>query len=185
MALTESNSFQLGAFAPDFTLPDTVSGKALSLRDICSDKGTVIMFICNHCPYVVLVNTELVKLAREYQTKGISFVGISSNDAVRYPSDSPEKMQELAQQVGYTFPYLYDETQDVARAFNASCTPEFYVFDKDQKLVYHGQMDDARPSNGKPVNGKDLRQALDLLLEGKPIPKNQKPGIGCGIKWRI
>lgn len=185
MALTESNPFPLGSLAPDFTLPDTVSGKPVSLSDIHSDKGTVIMFICNHCPYVVLVNTELVNLAKEYQAKGISFAGISSNDAVRYPSDSPERMKEHAQKEGYTFPYLYDETQNVARAYDAACTPEFYVFDKDLKLVYHGQMDDARPSNGKPVNGKDLRQALDLLLAGKSISWDQKPGIGCSIKWRI
>lgn len=185
MALTESNPFPLGTFAPDFTLPNTVSGNTMSLRDICSDKGTVIMFICNHCPYVVLVNRELVKLAKHYQAKGIAFAGISSNDAVNYPADSPDRMKELAEREGYTFPYLYDETQEVARAYHAACTPEFYVFDKDLKLVYHGQMDDARPSNGKPVNGKDLRQALDLLLAGKPISGDQKPGIGCSIKWRI
>ncbi|MEA1875277.1 MAG: thioredoxin family protein [Bacteroidota bacterium] len=184
MALTESNSFPLGTVAPDFILPNTVSGKPVSLSDIRSDKGTVIMFICNHCPYVVLVNNELVSLAKEYQAKGISFAGISSNDAIRYSSDSPERMNEHAQKEGYTFPYLYDETQYVARAYDAACTPEFYVFDKDLKLVYHGQMDDARPSNGKPVNGKDLRRALDLLLAGKPIPKDQKPGIGCSIKWK-
>ncbi len=185
MALTESNPFPLGTQAPDFTLPDTVSGHDLSLQEIRSDKGTVIMFICNHCPYVVHINSVLVNLVKEYQDKGISFVGISANDAKRYPADGPVEMAKLAVSEGFTFPYLYDETQEVAKAYDAACTPEFYVFDQDMKLVYHGQMDEARPGNGQTVNGKDLRNALDLLLDGKPIPKDQKPGIGCGIKWKI
>ncbi len=184
MALTESNPFPLGSQAPDFLLTDTISGKKLSLNDIRSEIATVIMFICNHCPYVIHINQELVKLVKEYQIKGVSFAGISSNDVVNYPADSPEKMTMVAKREGYTFPYLYDETQEVAKAYDAACTPEFYVFDRDLKLVYHGQMDDSRPRNNEPINGKDLRQALDLLIEGKKIPTNQKPGIGCGIKWK-
>lgn len=184
MARTASNPFPLGSLAPDFTLPDTISGNELSLSNLKSGKGTVIMFICNHCPYVLHINSELVSLAKEYQAKGIAFIGISSNDVDNYPQDSPDKMTKVAKQEGYTFPYLYDETQDIARAYDAACTPEFYVFDGNLKLVYHGQMDDSRPGNTEPVNGKDLRKALDLLLDGKSISPDQKPGIGCGIKWK-
>jgi len=184
MALTESNPFPLGSIAPDFSLLDTVSGQTISLSDIKSDKGTVIMFICNHCPYVLHVNSEMTSLVKEYQAKGISFAGISSNDAERFPIDGPEKMTQVAKDEGYSFPYLYDKTQDVAKAYDAACTPEFYVFNGELKLVYHGQMDDARPGNNKRINGKDLRIALELLLDNKDIPQEQKPGIGCGIKWK-
>lgn len=184
MARTESNPFPLGTKAPDFHLPDTISGKDLSLDDLRSDKGTVIMFICNHCPYVLHINRELVRLVKDYQSRGIAFAGISANDVEMYPEDGPEKMKEVAAREGYTFPYLYDENQQVARAYDAACTPEFYVFDGSLNLVYHGQMDDSRPKNDEPVTGKDLRLALDLLLAGKPIPEDQKPGIGCGIKWK-
>lgn len=184
MAFTESKMIELGTKAPDFKLPDTVSGKKLSFSDIRSDKATVVMFTCNHCPYVLHVNPELVRLAKDYQEKGVSFVAISSNDVDRYPDDSPEKMTELAKEVGYPFPYLYDETQEVAKAYDAACTPDFYVFDGDDKLAYRGRLDESRPNSGKPLTGKDLRAALDAVLAGKPVPEPQYPSGGCGIKWK-
>lgn len=183
MSLTASNPFPIGSKAPDFKLPDTVSGKVLSLSELQSDKATVIMFICNHCPYVKHINGGLVALANQYIGKGVSFIGISSNDAKRYPDDSPEQMRIAAEKHQYPFPYLYDETQVVARAYDAACTPEFFVFGKDMTLFYHGQMDDSRPSNDIPVTGSDLALAIDLILEGKPFEGIQKPGIGCSIKW--
>ncbi len=184
MAKTESNMLPLGTLAPDFKLPDTVSDKAISFDDVYSEKGTVVMFICNHCPYVLHVNEGLVKLAKEYQEKGISFVAISSNDVNNYPQDGPDKMKAHAKEVGYPFPYLYDESQEVAKAYDAACTPDFYVFDKDKKLVYRGQMDGSRPNSGIPVTGEDLRTALDAVLEGKPVTEVQRPSMGCNIKWK-
>lgn len=184
MALTQSNPFPPGTKAPGFSLRDQVSGKMLSLQELKSDKVTVILFICNHCPYVKHINQGLVALANRYIPKGVAFIAINSNDHLRYPDDSPERMTEAARENHYPFPYLFDESQDVARAYDAACTPEFYVFDQDLLLVYHGQMDDSRPSNEVPVTGKDLARAIDLVLEGKPVPRNQKPGIGCGIKWK-
>jgi len=184
MSLTFSRMFPLGGKAPAFELPDTVSGKNISLEEIKSDKATVVMFICNHCPYVKHVNHEITAIANEYGAKGISFVGISSNDVDNYPDDAPELMKETAAKEGYQFPYLYDETQEVAKAYMAACTPDFYVFDKDLKCVYRGQMDEARPKNDVPVTGKDLRAALDAVLNGKPVPDEQKPSAGCGIKWK-
>lgn len=183
MALTASNPFPLGSKAPAFKLPDTVSGADLSLADLRSDRATVIMFICNHCPYVKHVNQGLVALANKYIPLGVSFIGINSNDATRYPEDSPEQMALVAKMNHYPFPYLFDRSQEVAKAYDAACTPEFYVFDQDLSLVYHGQMDDSRPNTGIPVTGQDLALALDLTLAGKPFPGTQKPGIGCGIKW--
>tara|TARA_Y100000114_G_scaffold157317_1_gene189671 strand:- start:15153 stop:15686 length:534 start_codon:yes stop_codon:yes gene_type:complete len=174
----------LGTPAPDFKLPDTISGKSLSLAELKSDKATVIMFICNHCPFVKHVDEGIVSLAKDYQTKGVSFIAISSNDVENYPQDSPELMKEEAEKVGYTFPYLYDETQEVAKAYDAACTPDFYVFDADLKCAYRGQLDDSRPGNGKPVTGKDLRAALDEILEGKPVSAPQIPSLGCNIKWK-
>ncbi len=174
----------LGTTAPDFSLPDTVSGKTISLKDIATDKGTVVMFLCNHCPYVIHVNEEIVRLAKEYQAKGIGFVAISSNDVANYPADAPDKMTIHARETGYTFPYLYDETQEVARAYDAACTPDFYVFDKDQKLAYRGRLDDSRPNSGKPLTGKDLREALDIVLAGGEVPARQYPSAGCNIKWK-
>ena len=174
----------LGTKAPDFTLPDTVSGKDMSLDEIMSDKATVIMFICNHCPYVLHVNPEIVRLANDYQQKGVHFVGISANDVERYPQDSPEKMKALADEVGYSFPYLYDETQEVAKAYDAACTPDFYVFDGEGKLFYRGRLDESRPKNDKPLTGADLRAALDAVLAGKSAPEKQYPSGGCGIKWK-
>jgi peroxiredoxin len=183
MALTKSNEFLIGTKAPDFNLINTVDDKFYGLNDLKGDKGTVIMFICNHCPFVIHVNTELVKIANEYQKKGINFIAISANDVENYPQDAPELMKQLAKQEKYPFPYLYDKTQDVAKSYDAACTPDFYVFDAELKSIYHGQLDDSRPNNGKPLTGKDIRKALDNLLENKAILKNQKPSVGCGIKW--
>jgi peroxiredoxin len=174
----------LGTAAPDFSLPDTVSGKVLSLKDVQTDKGLVVMFLCNHCPYVVHVNDEIVRLSKEYMAKGIGFVGISSNDVENYPEDSPERMKAVAKKLGYPFPYLYDETQDVARVYDAACTPDFYVFDGNGELAYRGRLDDSRPRNDNPLTGKDLRAALDAVLEGRPVSEVQYPSGGCNIKWR-
>lgn len=185
MALTQSNPFPLGTKAPPFTLPDAVSGRDLSLAELKSDRATIIMFICNHCPYVKHVNHQLVKLANKYLARGASFIAINSNDATRYPDDSPQRMAETARELNYPFPYLYDESQEVAKAYDAACTPEFYLFDKDLQLVYHGQMDDSRPGNNVPVTGEDLSMAIELTLAGKTVPAKQKPGIGCGIKWKL
>jgi len=185
MAATPSNMLEIGIKAPDFQLLDTVSNKKLSFKDIKKKNGTVVMFICNHCPYVLHVNSEIVKIANEYMPKEIGFVAISSNDVENYPQDAPELMTEQAKKIGYSFPYLYDETQEIAKQYKAACTPDFYVFDKDDKLVYRGRLDASTPKNNEPLNGKDLRLALDLLLEGKMIPdKAQKPSIGCNIKWK-
>jgi peroxiredoxin len=184
MAATPSKMIPLGTKAPDFNLPDTLTGKMISLKDIKSEIATVIMFLCNHCPYVKHINTELVKLCNEYIPRGITFIGISSNDVINYPEDSPENMKWIGRRLGYPFPYLYDETQSVAKGYNAACTPDFYIFDKKLKLVYRGQFDDSRPGNGLPVTGKDIRLALDNILNKKPITSEQKPSLGCNIKWK-
>lgn len=174
----------LGTVAPDFNLPDTVSGENISLNDIKGAIATVVMFICNHCPFVVHVNPELVKLANDYKNKGIGFVAISANDVVTHPGDAPDKMKENALQLGYPFPYCYDETQETAKAYDAACTPDFFIYDKDLKLAYRGQLDDSRPGNDIPVTGKDIRHALDCLIAGQPVPGYQRPSIGCNVKWR-
>lgn len=184
MSLTPSNMLPLGTAAPDFNLLDTVSGKNISFDDVATDKATVVMFICNHCPYVIHVNEEIVRVANDYQAKGVGFVAISSNDVENYPADSPDKMKTLAEEEGYTFPYLYDETQEVAKAYDAACTPDFYVFDGNEKLVYRGRLDDSRPGNGKPLTGIDLRAALDAVLTGGEISEVQYPSMGCNIKWK-
>lgn len=184
MARTLSNMMPLGTSAPDFNLFDTLSGRALSLSELKSDKGTVIMFICNHCPFVKHVDAGIVSMAQDYQVKGVSFVAISSNDIENYPQDAPDLMKIEAERVGYSFPYLFDESQEVAKAYQAACTPDFYIFDKNLKCVYRGQMDDSRPGNGLPVTGNDIRQALDALLSNQAINENQKPSLGCGIKWK-
>jgi peroxiredoxin len=184
MAETPSVMLPLGTIAPSFNLPDTVSGKQLSLEELKSPVATLIMFICNHCPFVKHVNQELVRLANDYQSKGLSIIAISSNDVINYPQDGPEKMRETAQQQGYSFPYLYDESQQVARDYEAACTPDFYLFDSDLKLVYRGQLDDSRPGNGIPVTGKDIRNAIDSILSGQEISNQQYPSIGCNIKWK-
>ncbi len=184
MSRTPSNMLPLGTVAPEFSLKDTVTEKTVNLQALKGDKGTVIMFICNHCPFVKHVNPEIVKLAAEYEKKGIGFIAISSNDVENYPQDAPDLMKENAKQMGYTFPYLYDATQETAKAYKAACTPDFYLFDTDLELVYRGQLDDSRPGNGHPLTGRDLRSALDALLEGKEIDQDQKPSIGCNIKWK-
>lgn len=184
MAYTESNMLPLGSAAPPFYLPDTISGNMMKLDEIASGKPTVVMFICNHCPYVIHVNDEIVRIANDYMPKGISFVGISSNDVEHYPEDGPEQMKAQALKLKYPFPYLYDESQNVARAYDAACTPDFYVFDRDLKLVYRGRLDDSKPKNNLPSTGKDLRDALDAVLEGRPVAEKQYPSGGCNIKWK-
>lgn len=184
MARTPSNMLPLGTKAPDFNLPDTISDGFLNLETLKGKKGTVVMFICNHCPFVIHVNSELVAIANSYFKKGIGFVAISSNDALNYPQDGPEKMKIHAKNEEYPFPYLFDETQSTAQAYDAACTPDFYVFDKNLKLSYRGQLDDSRPGNEKPITGADLRHALDCLIENKENSTIQKPSIGCNIKWK-
>ena len=185
MAYTESNMLPLGTAAPDFALPDPGSGKFLGLSELAGEKATVVMFLCNHCPYVLYVNPEIVRVVADYGPRGVSFVGISSNDAGAYPEDGPDKMSAHAREVGYTFPYLYDESQEVARAYDAACTPDFYVFDADRKLVYRGQLDPSRPKrNPVPSTGEDLRAALEAVLAGQPADPVQRPSGGCNIKWK-
>lgn len=184
MARTESNMMPLGTIAPAFDLPDTISGTNISLDQIRSDKGTVVMFICNHCPYVVHVKDKMVEIANAYAEKGIAFVAISSNDVENYPDDSPENMKGIADEWEFNFPYLYDESQEVAKAYDAACTPDFYVFDGDMKAVYRGRMDGATPGNNVPLTGQDLTNALDNLLAGSVIDENQIPSMGCNIKWK-
>ncbi len=184
MARTESNMLPLGTKAPNFTLPDTVSGKLISLNDLNSDRATVIMFICNHCPYVIHINPELVRITHEYTEKGVSFVAISSNDIENYPQDAPENMKKVAEENNYNFPYLYDENQEVAKAYDAACTPDFYLFDRTLELVYRGRMDESRPNSTVPLTGKDLRNALDAVLSDASIDAIQYPSIGCNIKWK-
>ncbi len=184
MALTPSTMMPLGTTAPDFALPDSVSGKTLSLSDLKSDVATVVMFICNHCPYVKHIHSGLVDLDKDYSGRGVAFIAISSNDVANFPQDAPDKMRELAASLGLSIPYLYDESQDVARAYQAACTPDFYIFDGDLTCVYRGQLDDSRPGNDKPVTGRDIRQALDAVLAGKAVDSDQTPSIGCNIKWK-
>ncbi len=183
MARTESTMLELGTPAPEFTLPD-VRGNQVSLSDFGDSAGLLVVFMCNHCPYVKHIRTELAAFARGYASKGLAVVGINSNDVANYPDDSPEKMAEEIEQVGYTFPYLYDEDQEVAKAYRAACTPDFFLFDKARKLVYRGQFDASRPGNNVPVTGSDLRKAVDTLLAGGSIPGDQTPSLGCNIKWK-
>lgn len=184
MARTQSKEFAIGTKAPNFSLINTLDDKIYSLNNLKGDKGTVLFFICNHCPYVIHINKQLVKLANDYKKKGINCIAISSNDIENYPQDAPHLMKQLAKKEEYPFPYLYDETQEVARAYNAACTPDFYIFDADLKNIYHGQFDDARPGNDSPVTGENIREALENLLSNKNILNYQKPSIGCGIKWK-
>ena len=184
MSLTPTTPIPLGFKAPGFTLPDTVSGDMLSLEEMTSDKGTVVMFICNHCPYVKHVIEGIVRLAEDYIPRGIAFIAISSNDVENYPDDHPEKMKELAEKLKFPFPYLYDESQEVAKTYSAACTPDFNIFDGDLKCVYRGQLDDSRPGNKIPVSGHDIRKALDALLAGDKISSDQVPSVGCNIKWK-
>lgn len=185
MAYTESNMIPLGTPAPDFELPDMLHGGRVRLRALPAAQATVVMFLCNHCPYVLYINPEIVRIVEQYQPLGVSFIGINSNDAETYPEDGPDKMGDHARAVGYTFPYLYDENQDVARAYDAACTPDFYVFDGDLTLVYRGQLDPSRPKrNPVPTTGEDLRAALDAVLAGQPVNAEQRPSGGCNIKFK-
>jgi peroxiredoxin len=183
MALTPSTMLPLGTTAPDFKLPDT-NGKTVSPADFKDAPALLVIFMCNHCPYVIHIRPGLAQLARDYLPRGVATVGINANDVANYPADSPAKMKEEVQSAGYLFPYLYDESQAVAKAYRAACTPDIYLFDKSRKLVYRGQFDDSRPGNGVPVTGKDLRVALDAALAGKPISPDQKASMGCNIKWK-
>lgn len=184
MARTPSAMVALGTAAPAFRLGDTVSGKMVSIDDFRAAPALLVMFICNHCPFVKHIRAELASLGRDYKTKGVGIVAISSNDAEKYPDDSPAKMADEARSAGYEFPYLYDESQAVAKTYRAACTPDFFLYDNERRLVYRGQLDDSRPGNGKPVTGADLRRALDAVLGGKPVTGDQYPSIGCNIKWR-
>lgn len=175
---------ELGYDAPDFALPNVVTGKSTNYSDIEGEKGTVVMFICNHCPFVVHVMDELIRIGNDYKNRGIGFVAISSNDVTTHPADAPELMKKLAEEKAFPFPYLYDESQETAKAYTAACTPDFSVFNSATKCVYRGQLDDSRPGNEQPVNGKDLRKVLDDLIAGNPIPAEQKPSLGCNIKWK-
>ena len=184
MAATETIRIPLGYKAPDFSLFDTVSNKQVSLNELKGEKATVVMFICNHCPYVKHVNAQLVNLANDYINKGVSFIAISSNDIVNYPQDAPDLMKQTAIEEKYPFPYLYDETQEIAKAYHAACTPDFSIFDKDLLCVYRGQLDDSRPKIDSISDGKDIRTALNNILNGIPVSEIQIPSLGCNIKWK-
>ncbi|NGZ98704.1 MAG: thioredoxin family protein [Nitrospira sp. WS110] len=183
MAMT-SSMLPLGTTAPPFVLQDVTTGQQYSLDSFVGKTGLLVMFICRHCPYVVHVEQELAKIGRDYLDTGLGLLAISSNDPGGYPDDAPPKLKEMAQRLGFTFPFCHDETQEVAKAYRAACTPDFYLFDHDRRLVYRGQLDDSRPSNGKPVTGRDLRAAIQAVLAGKPVDGAQRPSIGCSIKWK-
>jgi peroxiredoxin len=183
MALTPSTMLPLGTAAPNFQLPDT-EGKTVALADFQDRPALLVIFMCNHCPYVKHIRAGLAQLARDYLPRGVAVVGINANDVANYPEDSPAKMKAEVKAAGYLFPYLYDEAQSVAKAYHAACTPDLYLFDRNRKLVYRGQFDDSRPGNGAPVTGKDLRAALDAVLAGWPAAPDQKPALGCNIKWK-
>lgn len=183
MSLTPSTMLPLGKNAPDFKLPDS-EGNIVSISDFKGAPAFLVIFMCNHCPYVKHVMGKLVALVEEYQKKGIAVIAVNSNDAQQYPDDSPDKMREIEKEYAYTFPYLIDESQQVAKDFMAACTPDFFIFDQDKKLFYRGQMDGSRPGNNVPVTGQDLRNAMDAVLNGRPVDKNQKPSMGCNIKWK-
>lgn len=184
MVLTASTMLQLGTKAPNFQLPDVVSGDIISLDKFIDKKALLIMFICQHCPFVKHIKQELADLGKDYANLPLGIVAISSNDVQNYPSDSPEKLKEMAQTLDFNFNLCYDETQEVAKSYRAACTPDFFLFDGEQKLVYRGQLDDSRPSNNIPVTGQDLRAAIDAVLAGNPVNSEQKPSIGCNIKWK-
>jgi peroxiredoxin len=179
-----STMLELGTIAPDFNLPDVVSGRSVSLATFKADTALLVMFICRHCPYVKHVQHELARLGVDYQGRHTGIVAISSNDAADYPEDAPESLKEMAIELGFRFPFCYDESQDVAKAYGAACTPDFFLFDRARRLAYRGQMDDSRPGNGKPVTGADLRAALDAVLADRPVDRHQRPSVGCSIKWK-
>lgn len=183
MAMT-SYMFRLGTSAPPFALKDVVSRRIYSLNSFSNRTALLIMFICRHCPYVLHVQQELAKLGHDYRDSSLGIIAISCNDPVRYPDDAPPKLKDMAEQLGFSFPFCFDETQDVAKAYSAACTPDFYLFDRERLLVYRGQLDDSRPGNNKPVTGRDLRAAIDAVLAGKPVDQVQKPSVGCSIKWK-
>lgn len=183
MVKTASTMLELGTSAPDFQLPDVVSGETVSLADFKDKSALLVMFICQHCPFVKHVQDELARLGQDYVPKNVGIVAISSNSVQTHPQDSPEHLKQMAETLGFNFPFCYDETQEVAKAYTAACTPDFFLFDGDMKLVYRGQLDDSRPGNNKPVDGKDLRGAIASVLAGEPLPADQKPSIGCNIKW--
>ncbi len=183
MTLTASEMLPLGTLAPDFNLPDT-EGKMVSLNDFKEAKAFLVIFMCNHCPFVKHILSQMINLIKDFQTKEVAVVGINSNDVVNYPDDSPKMMAELVKKAGFTFHYLYDESQEVAKAYRAACTPDFFLFDSDKSLVYRGQMDDSRPGNGIPVTGTDLTAAINTVIEGKAVSEEQKPSMGCNIKWK-
>lgn len=183
MALTPSTMLSLGTKAPDFSLPDT-AGKKVSLSDYDNGKPLLVVFMCNHCPYVKHIQYDFAELVQEYQKKGAAVVGISANDVENFPEDSPENMARVAEDIGYIFDYLYDESQEVAKAYHAACTPDFFLFDGDRKLFYRGQMDSSRPGNDIPITGQDLRDAFDRVLAGEEAPEVQRPSLGCNIKWK-
>ena len=183
MALTASKMLPLGTSAPDFKLPDT-EGKMISSNDFKEAKAFLVIFMCNHCPYVKHILSQMINLIKDYQAKSVAVVGINSNDIANYQDDSPKLMAKLAKKAGFTFPYLYDESQEVAKAYHAACTPDFFLFDSNKTLVYRGQMDDSRPGNGIPVTGADLTAAINAVIEGKPVSQEQKPSMGCNIKWK-
>jgi len=184
MVKTASTMLALGTAAPDFQLPDVVSGKTISLDSFADSQALLVMFICQHCPFVIHVREELAKIGQDYQDRPLGIVAISANDVANYPNDSPEKLKQMAQEFNFNFSVCYDESQEVSKTYTAACTPDFFLFDRDNKLVYRGQLDDSRPGNGFPITGKDLRQAIDLTLEGTEIDFAQKPSIGCNIKWK-
>ena len=184
MVRTASTMLPLGTTAPDFQLPDVVSGETISLATFADSKSLLVMFICQHCPFVKHVQEELAQIGQDYKNQPLGMVAISANDVANYPNDSPEKLRQMSQQLGFNFPLCYDETQEVAKVYTAACTPDFFLFDADRKLVYRGQLDDSRPSTDTPVTGKDLRQAIDDVLAGKMVDLEQKPSIGCNIKWK-
>lgn len=184
MVLTASSMLELGTPAPDFALVDVVSGQTISLATFANQSALLVMFICRHCPFVKHVQTELAALGKDYQGKGLGIVAISANDVANYPEDAPEKLKDMANALGFTFPFCYDETQETAKAYTAACTPDFFLFNHDRHLVYRGQLDNSRPSNGLPVTGADLRAAIEATLNNQPISPDQKPSIGCNIKWK-
>ena len=184
MVKTASTMLALGTIAPEFQLPDVVSGETISLSTFSDSKALLVMFICQHCPFVIHVREELSKIGQDYRDRPLGIVAISANDVANYPNDSPEKLQQMAKEFNFNFPVCYDETQEVSKSYTAACTPDFFLFDANQKLVYRGQLDDSRPSNNVPVTGQDLRRAINLVLENKEIDLEQKPSIGCNIKWK-
>lgn len=184
MALTPSTMLPLKTSAPDFKLPDVVSGKEISLSTVQDKKALLVVFMCRHCPFVQHIKEEIAKIGNDYKDTELGIIAISANDAEEYPDDSPSSLKEMAEELSFSFPFCYDETQEVAKAYTAACTPDIFLFDKDRKLVYRGQLDDSRPGNKIPITGKDVRVAIDAILNNKPVNTNQKPSMGCNIKWK-